>query len=696
MLIRSLPKHPAYMKHFLFLFTITLLSLTAFTLRNENTSMLSGTVSDSSGEILIGAIIKVTNDTGLVKGGITDFEGKYRIELQPGTYDVEFSYTGYETQRIVDVVVEAGKATVLNTILNSGAVLDEVVITAFKIPMIEQDATSSGVVLTGREIHPASSGAPAGRRSKKMRSAAPKSAVAEERDMSIRGSRSEPTSYYVDGIRVASEPPPPPPAPEPAMLKGDDMEMAPMHFKELPAEAAESPGIPGQPDPRAGLLTAGEWNDLHNWNTHWTDLLKDGETDEYQKTYGFYPKQHYTVLLSNEDNFPLVDVPVTLYDRFGKAVWEARTDNTGKAELWANLFTGKYEKDMFVAAAQINGRSETLGLLKPAEEGLNHKQFQVDCQHPQTLDIVWTVDATGSMGDELEYLKTELYDVISRVKYANPELGVRMGSVFYRDVDDAYIVKSSALNHDIGKTVEYIREQSAAGGGDYPEAVHSALEEAILKQPWSREAVARICFLVLDASPHQTPEVNASLQNSIREAAKKGIRIVPVSASGIQKDTEFLMKFFGLATNGTYVFLTDHSGIGGKHLEPTTDEYKVEPFNDLLVRLITEYTAMPTCDGKSSIRFADQDNSQNQQQQQNQEPVLYYPNPASTQFTLQLPFDADKVTLYDAEGKAVRNLTTLSAGTHRVQVNDLSEGFYTLRIWKGRTVQSGKVLVVRA
>ena len=67
-----------------------------------------------------------------------------------------------------------------------------------------------------------------------------------------------------------------------------------------------------------------------------------------------------------------------------------------------------------------------------------------------------------------------------------------------------------------------------------------------------------------------------SLQNSIRAAAQKGIRIVPLSASGINKDTEFLMKFFGLATNGTYTFLTDHSGIGGKHLEPTTDEYKVE------------------------------------------------------------------------------------------------------------------------
>ena len=311
------------------------------------------------------------------------------------------------------------------------------------------------------------------------------------------------------------------------------------------------------------------------------------------------------------------------------------------------------------------------------------------------------MDATGSMGDELEYLKTELLDVTGRVRAINPGLAIRMGTVFYRDEGDAYVVKNSPLTSNIAQTVNFIRQQSAEGGGDYPEAVHSALEEAVAHQDWAPDAVARICFLVLDASPHQRPEVLESLQKSIREAAKKGIRIVPVSASGIQKDTEFLMKFFGLATNGTYVFLTDHSGIGGKHLEPTTDEYKVELLNDLLVRLITEYTAVPSCEGKSKIRFNDPQ-TQNGQQQNNQgnpqalAPFVYYPNPASYHFTLELPFDADKVTLYDAEGKAVRDLAKMAAGVHTVQVNDLSEGFYTLRIWKDGLVQSGKIVVVRA
>jgi hypothetical protein len=379
-------------------------------------------------------------------------------------------------------------------------------------------------------------------------------------------------------------------------------------------------------------------------------------------------------------------------------IWETKTDNTGKAELWAGIFSPtpdpshKGEGRFITAEAWVGGKKHEIDRLKLAKDGINFLRINAECHSPKNVDIVWAVDATGSMGDEIEYLKTELLDVISRAKSRNPDLAFRMGTVFYRDKGDDYVTRSSLLSPDIVQTVEFIKKQQAGGGGDYPEAVHSALEEAVFVQKWSENAIARICFLVLDASPHQSPEVNASLQKSIREAARLGIRIVPVTASGIQKDTEFLMKFFGLATNGSYVFLTDHSGIGGKHLEPTSEEYKVEPLNDLLVRIITEYTTIETCEGKSEIRFANDDP---QQQGQNGQ-ALYYPNPASTQFTLDLPFEVQSVTIFDSEGKAVRKLEKPHGGQHVVVVSDLAEGFYTIRILKDGAAQSGKLVVVRA
>lgn len=669
----------------------------------DGKTRLSGKIVDKDArDGLIGSTVRIMKGTVLVKGVVTDIEGNFQIELEPGTYAIEVSYTGYTPARISGVTILSGQLNSTGDIdlPVSGAALDEVVVTGYstdrrkartasksapevrrEAPKKEKTTTVTSAVKADKPAPaPVTTTAPAGvalssEDIKKLPTRNLEGTIPD--DAVIKGSRARTTVYYIDGVRVSDE----------ATFEKDVEEETKLEEDESPTDG---PGAPDQPAPHAGLLTAGEWNDLHNWNKHWLDLLTDGEIDEYQKTYNFFPKQRFTVLLTNAQDFPVADASVRLLTASGENIWTARTDNTGKAELWAGLFDNKSLQKLRVEA-EVKGVKYDLGTPKDAKAGINRHKIEVDCNAPKNVDIVWAVDATGSMGDEIEYLKTELLDVIGRAKANNPDLAVRMGTVFYRDQGDEYITKSSALTPDIAKTVGFIRNQFAGGGGDYPEAVHSALEEAIFNQPWSETAIARICFVVLDASPHQSPEINASLERSIREAARRGIRIVPVTASGIQKDTEFLMKFFGLATNGTYVFLTDHSGIGGKHLEPTSDEYKVEPLNDLLVRLITEYTTLKTCQGQSAIRFEEVQQQNPAQAWQ----ALYYPNPANTQFTLDLPFAVQSVTIYNSEGQAVRKLEKPQEGQQTVSVNDLSAGFYTIRILKDGQMQSGKLMVVR-
>ncbi len=73
------------------------------------------------------------------------------------------------------------------------------------------------------------------------------------------------------------------------------------------------------------------------------------------------------------------------------------------------------------------------------------------------------------------------------------------------------------------------------------------------------------------------------------KASAEGIRIIPIASSGVDKETEFLLRFMAINTNGTYTFLTNHSGIGNSHITPTIGQYQVEQLNDLMVRLIDEY-----------------------------------------------------------------------------------------------------------
>jgi len=101
--------------------------------------------------------------------------------------------------------------------------------------------------------------------------------------------------------------------------------------------------------------------------------------------------------------------------------------------------------------------------------------------------------------------------------------------------------------------------------------------------------VNRLLFLILDAPPHDGQEQISRIHKIVAEAQKKGVRIIPVSASGIDRSTEFFLRFLAVSTNSTYIFITNDSGIGLPHLVPTVGEYTVEYLNNLMVRLITKY-----------------------------------------------------------------------------------------------------------
>ena len=119
--------------------------------------------------------------------------------------------------------------------------------------------------------------------------------------------------------------------------------------------------------------------------------------------------------------------------------------------------------------------------------------------------------------------------------------------------------------------------------------MHSALEASLQDLSWNASARARIAFLILDAPAHHESDVIESLQKSIKRYAKHGIKLIPVAASGIDKDTEFMLRFFDVATGGTYVFLTDDSGIGNSHIKASVGDHKVEYLTDLIIRLIKKY-----------------------------------------------------------------------------------------------------------
>lgn len=333
----------------------------------------------------------------------------------------------------------------------------------------------------------------------------------------------------------------------------------------------------------AGTLTAGEWRDTDNiadWigrfdDTLWRQILKDRELCS----------TNIIVVNVTDGENPVYNQVIHLYTEDETLLYTAKTDVFGKAYLF---YPTEY------VGQKLSVDIDDIWTTFVATGYDEHHSKQLPSNAIEELDLMLMIDTTGSMGDELEYIKTELVDMVERIADAGKTYSIRVSVNFYRDEGDEYIVKYFDFRTDINECLEQISAQRASGGGDYPEAVHTALDNAINGHEW-RENAIKLCFFVLDAPPHSELEVqgiNQSIIDSIEKSAELGIKIIPVASSGVDTETEIILRSFAVMTGGTYVFLTNDSGIGNDHLEPTVGEHTIEPLNECMIRIVCEYCGL--------------------------------------------------------------------------------------------------------
>ncbi len=113
-------------KKFFFILLSCLLTAMAF----AQTGIIRGTViEEATGEPLFGVTVQIK---GTTNGAITDFDGKFEIQADPGTYDIQASFVSFQSVTISGLAVTAGEVTVIDQIRMAEDVelLEEVVITA--------------------------------------------------------------------------------------------------------------------------------------------------------------------------------------------------------------------------------------------------------------------------------------------------------------------------------------------------------------------------------------------------------------------------------------------------------------------------------------------------------------------------------------------------------------------------------------
>jgi hypothetical protein len=340
------------------------------------------------------------------------------------------------------------------------------------------------------------------------------------------------------------------------------------------------PPLAQSPARRAGQLTAADHDDLLN-----PDLYQ-AYADRFRQRLGrkLYPAvdtgQQLRIRVVDRDGRPAPLSAVTVRRADGEAL-RLMTKADGQVVVFPKLdrLGERVEASVTAAdgrvvsgvAAPRPGAPRTLTLRLPGR-----------AKPVQAVDVLLVMDTTGSMADELSYLTAELSDILGTVGERHAGVDIRAGLLFYRDLGDAYTVRTYPFTGDRQAVQASLAHQSANGGGDFPEAMQVALQETDA-YPW-REGAVKLMLLVADAPPHESDRAQA--WTSILSARERGIQVVPVAASGVDDDAQYLMRAAAAVSQSRYIFITDDSGIGAAHAEPSVDCYVVTRLNDLIGRVI--------------------------------------------------------------------------------------------------------------
>lgn len=369
----------------------------------------------------------------------------------------------------------------------------------------------------------------------------------------------------------------------------------------IPADSARSGR---QKQIQSGTLTAGSLND-HDGYGEFLKYVQTARQRATGQTLTAFDGRRIPIQVVGALGHPIANARVSISAILDKETDEPlRYGEDARVRPMISLRTGSDGQTALVPSLDGAGSATSFEIVVTTAEGttatqqvsLNQTPWTVEVDQagrafPGQLDLALIIDTTGSMGDELEYLKVEIDNIAARISRLFPDVDQRYALILYRDNGDEYVTRTFDFTGSINELRTQLSRQQASGGGDYPEAMQEALQQST-KLSWREGSAARVAFLVGDAPPH-TQHIDQTL-DAVMNLRKQEVTLFPIAASGARDEAEYVMRVSAFLTHGQYLFLTDHSGVGNPHAKPTAPKYNVERLDQLMVRMVaTELAGEP-------------------------------------------------------------------------------------------------------
>jgi len=293
----------------------------------------------------------------------------------------------------------------------------------------------------------------------------------------------------------------------------------------------------------------------------------------------------------DDSDRPLFNVPFRIFSTGGDEEWKSLTYSNGENIIYPYILFSKAATDLL--SVEIDYQNYRL----QKEMKISHDRITV-IKIPQavrtaeiSVDILFILDTTGSMGDEIQQLQDNIYSIFTRIHNQYKFLPLRFGLILYRDRGDKYLVQKFDFTESIEEFQIYLDRVESGGGGDNPEDIQIALKESLQSLSWSANNL-KIAFLVADAPPHLDYDQTYTYLDAAKEANQRAIKLYTIGASGLDIAAEYVFRQIAVLSYGEFIFLTygekgESDGTDtGKVSHHTGDNYESHNLDDLVVNIV--------------------------------------------------------------------------------------------------------------
>ncbi|GHV13577.1 hypothetical protein FACS189491_08720 [Spirochaetia bacterium] len=183
---------------------------------------------------------------------------------------------------------------------------------------------------------------------------------------------------------------------------------------------------------------------------------------------------------------------------------------------------GNYMKDTVDSFSEIAkiGNGDLIWSTGPADL-VDKIRDLLDRQNTNSLDMVFCLDTTSSMQDDIEEIQKTLTPLLA--SRTTQFQSVRFGMVLYKDYFDEYLTRVVPFTKDLDQFQRTLDNINVGGGRDIPEAVYEALYDGATGFSW--EAESRLLVLIGDAPPHPRQRGAVSKEMVNQAAAERGLKV---------------------------------------------------------------------------------------------------------------------------------------------------------------------------